>query len=438
MSSRRSEAPVALVAGAAALLAAGLLASPAPGQAPPPAEIRLEGAFGLWVHESDGAVVVRWITDRESEGRLEVRADGRTVARARTGPARSHVDTVPLPEGVDELLLRYGAPGTPLHETRIRLPLDPSRAGAVLEAPDSVYVVGDVHGHFDELRRLLVHVGLVDEAGRWTGGGAHLVFLGDLVDRGRDVTRTLWWIYELEERARRAGGTVHVVPGNHEVMVWTNDLRYVPGKELEVARLHGLPYWALLDPRTSVLGRWLASKPPVLALGDLLLAHGGVSPAYEGWSVEAFDDSLAAWVEEPLFHHLADTTVAVPPMDSTALARRLDFFFGSENPFWYRGWFPTDAYRATPAAAGDSAEADASGAAGESAVERLDEVLRRHGASRHVVAHTPLERVTALYEGRVLATDLRRPATELLLLVREEDGWRPLRWPVGGEPEPME
>lgn len=446
MRSRPSEprtAPCGLAAAAAALLAAALLASPAAGQGPPPAEIRLDGPYGLWVHEDADTVVVRWITDTEREGRLEVRADGSDAARVRTAAARAHDVRFPLPRGADRLLLRYGARGERLHETRVRLPLDPPRAGAVFEAPDSVYVVGDVHGHFDDLRALLVHVGLVDEAGGWTGGGAHLVFLGDVVDRGWDVTRTLWWIYELEARARRAGGTVHVVAGNHEVMVWTNDLRYVQGKELEVARLHGLPYWALLDPRTSVLGRWLASKPPVLALGDLLLAHGGVSPAYDAWSVEAFDDSLAAWVEEPLFHHLADTTVAVPPMDSAAVARRLDFFFGSENPFWYRGWFPPDAYEAGPAAGGEGADTDSAAAiagaqAADSVAARLDAVLRRYGASRHVVAHTPLDRVTALYGGRILATDLRRPATELLLLVRQDDGWRPYRWPVGGEPEPME
>lgn len=464
MSWRPSDAGPAVLATVGALLGAGavLLSSPAVGVAqetsPPSApELRWGGPHGLAVHESRGRVTVRWITERFAPGRLEVVAAGRRVARIRTDTAQAHSASFDLPDEADALLLRYGAAGSELHETRVRLPLDPPRAGAVFEPPDSVYVLGDVHGSYEPLRRLLDHVGLVDGEGRWTAGGAHLVFLGDLVDRGPDVTRTLWWIYGLEPKARRAGGRVHVVLGNHELMVMTGDLRYVHGREREIARAHGVPYTELFDVRSSVLARWLASKPPVLALGDLLLAHGGVSPAYADWSVEAFDDSLAAYVDEPLFARLADSTVVVPPMDSAAVARRLDFFFGSENPFWYRGWFPPDSYRETPAggggAAGSGARTDTAAgseeearaetaararAAADSVTARLEAVLDRYGASRHVLGHTPYERVGSLHGGKVLATDLREPATELLLLVRGGEGWRALRWGLEGGPEPVE
>jgi hypothetical protein len=63
-------------------------------------------------------------------------------------------------------------------------------------APDAVdtvdvesaplYVVGDVHGHLDELQAALRDQGLIDEDGHWSGGAARLWFLGDFTDRGPD------------------------------------------------------------------------------------------------------------------------------------------------------------------------------------------------------------------------------------------------------------
>ena len=48
-----------------------------------------------------------------------------------------------------------------------------------------------------------------------------MVFLGDLFDRGNDVVRTLWFIYRLEREARKQGGAIHVVLGNHEIMTFS-------------------------------------------------------------------------------------------------------------------------------------------------------------------------------------------------------------------------
>ena len=37
----------------------------------------------------------------------------------------------------------------------------------------------------------------------------------------------MWFIYELEQSAISYGGQIHLILGNHEIMVMTNDLRYV-------------------------------------------------------------------------------------------------------------------------------------------------------------------------------------------------------------------
>jgi hypothetical protein len=82
-----------------------------------------------------------------------------------------------------------------------------------------LYVVGDVHGHLSDLRRLLRDAGLIDDTDRWTGGEGVLAVLGDMVDRGADGIGVLDLIMELQSEAPQSGGQVHAVLGNHEVQL---------------------------------------------------------------------------------------------------------------------------------------------------------------------------------------------------------------------------
>ena len=47
-----------------------------------------------------------------------------------------------------------------------------------------IVAVGDVHGDYDQFVSILLSAGLVDSEMNWTGGKAHLVQLGDVLDRG--------------------------------------------------------------------------------------------------------------------------------------------------------------------------------------------------------------------------------------------------------------
>ena len=62
------------------------------------------------------------------------------------------------------------------------------------------YVVGDVHGHY---RTLLTLVGQLP-------AGAALIFVGDLIDRGRESAETVRFVRE---------GGHQCVMGNHEAMM---------------------------------------------------------------------------------------------------------------------------------------------------------------------------------------------------------------------------
>ena len=72
-------------------------------------------------------------------------------------------------------------------------------------------VIGDIHGHADELRRLLTKLGYREIDGIFQHADRRAVFVGDFVDRGpaqREVLRIA--------RSMCDAGFAHAVLGNHE------------------------------------------------------------------------------------------------------------------------------------------------------------------------------------------------------------------------------
>lgn len=416
---------------------------------------RVDGEFGLWARFDGDSLRVSWLTRESVAGFLEVSeaargpsgpesaesspSDGDESAgavatesrRFETSPGRAHTAAFPAPER-GELLLEYGALDDPEDRHRTRLYLDdgdgeePARGGeaapTVVTGVDSLYVIGDIHGEYDNLLTLLRTAGVIDPDLRWSAGRSHLAVVGDMMSRGRDVTAVLWFLYRLEREAEAAGGRIHILLGNHEIMVWLDDLRYVRPKERRIADAHGVAYHRMFDPRQSVLGRWLASKPAVMRIDDVLLAHGGVSTDYLDYTAQSHRDSLAAFMDEDLFYYWADTTVAIV-MDSLAFERRAGFFWDDRSVFWYRDYAVADTLPPEPRS--------------ELAAE-LASVLREFDAELHVVGHTPVPTITEAFGGSLVLVNTVDFATELLLLVREGDGYGRYRIRIGaGEPEPL-
>lgn len=181
------------------------------------------------------------------------------------------------------------------------------------EGIDRVVAVSDIHGAYGAFERILKRAGLVDERLVWQGGRTHLVIVGDVLDRGPESRRALDLIRELEQEAPAAGGSVHLLLGNHEIMNMTGDLRYVSAAEyaafadqepeeiraaeLEryVAAFDGDPdaARAMFDSSyppgffahrqafssTGEYGAWLIGKPVLLVVDDAAFVHGGLAEA---------------------------------------------------------------------------------------------------------------------------------------------------------------
>jgi hypothetical protein len=201
--------------------------------------------------------------------------------------------------------------------------------------------------------------------------------VGDIFDRGDQVTECLWLIYRLEHEAKAAGGRVHFILGNHEMMALRGDHRYVNPKYLGgIVRYTGIKYEDLFGPDMEI-GRWLRTKNLAVKLNGILFVHGGVGPAatQRGLDIKSMNRTGRKLID----------------MRSTALFFSDEPFFvnGSEGPLWYRGY-----------------HYGMSGKYDRITSDELDAVLAYYGARAVVVGHSERDRLEKLYGGRVYGIDV--------------------------------
>ena len=267
-----------------------------------------------------------------------------------------------------------------------------------IDGVQRIVAVGDVHGAHDRLAAILRKTGLLDDRLRWAGGRAHLVQLGDVVDRGADSRKALDLLRRVEQEAAAAGGQVHALIGNHEVMRLLGDFRFVAPGEYEAFLTNDstrqrqvlldkaapeareqllkdtpLGFLEMLDafsPRGDY-GSWLRKHDTVVRINGIVFVHGGISPPVAAQSC----DTINATVRRELTDDLEQTRTE--PLAS--LAARED------GPLWYRGL---------------AQEPDTFGPA-------LDTILQQQGARAIVVAHSVTSdgRIRARFGGRVVQID---------------------------------
>jgi hypothetical protein len=90
------------------------------------------------------------------------------------------------------------------------------RAIVGIDTAGSIFAVGDVHGDYLRLIRLLRAAGLIDSQAHWTAGKSVLIFLDNMIDKGPRPVDVLEFIQTLEEEATGDGGRAVPLMGNHE------------------------------------------------------------------------------------------------------------------------------------------------------------------------------------------------------------------------------
>lgn len=289
--------------------------------------------------------------------------------------------------------------------------------------PQRIVAVGDLHGDYAAWIDIARDAGLIDVKNKWTGGRAVLVQTGDIVDRGPDSLKIIRHLQKLDGEAKRAGGRVIVLLGNHEAMQVTGDYRYVtPGEyaafaDRQSARRRDAAFeanskaiiafyhqrdaslspkairadWIGTNPLGKIeyvaawapsgeLGRWAATLPAVAKVGDTLFVHGGIS---------------AKFASVPIAEINRLTREALLAGDSSDAAIIND----QMGPLWYRGLVtragePPAGPPPVPVAPRPSMEAE------------LDAALLGHQAKRMVIGHTPdIKGIGLLYGGKLIQID---------------------------------
>lgn len=297
-------------------------------------------------------------------------------------------DSMPEPlKDVITLKVRTDVPGQSFEfKMKSRLSNEKAEYGGVKK----MLVISDIEGNLEALRKLLLAAQVIDEQLNWTFGKDHVVFTGDFVDRGSMVTEVLWFIYVLEEKARAAGGYVHYILGNHEIMNMSNDTRYVNKRYLEHAALMNKPYMQLFGPDAE-LGRWLATKNVVERVGNVLFAHAGISSTINSLNMSLKELNA---ITRPLY---TDTTGNVPD-------DRLAVIYSDEGPFWYRGYYT----------------------APKAAMEQIDSTRRQYNVRYIATGHTIIAKeISSLYDGKLFNTDVHHAdGHSEALLIENGKFWR--------------
>jgi hypothetical protein len=162
-----------------------------------------------------------------------------------------------------------------------------------LPSSQRLVAIGDIHGDLKALRAALSLAGAIDGDDRWVGKDLTVVQTGDQIDRGDQDREVLDVLEKLENDAKAAGGALHVLNGNHELMNVGFDFRYVTRRSFEsfgdfTSRAHGLAERLPANERGraaafapgSEYAQKLARHLTVVVVGDSLFAHGGVLPQH--------------------------------------------------------------------------------------------------------------------------------------------------------------
>jgi hypothetical protein len=263
---------------------------------------------------------------------------------------------------------------------------------------DKQVVISDIEGNFGAFRKLLQNAGVIDINYNWIFGNGHLVLTGDFFDRGDRVTEVLWLIYSLEDKAKAAGGYVHFVLGNHEIMNLSGDLRYLHPKYVQNTALLNEDYIGSLYGENSELGRWLRTKNIVEKVGNILFAHGGISAEMNNIdiSLDKINELARPYYPDSIYNYSNPIT---------------EIIFSDWGPFWYRGYYQGKTI---------------------ASASQIDSTLEKFNVKRIATGHTVIaDTISLLHNGKLINTDVHHAKghSEALLI----EGGKYYRITIHGE-----
>lgn len=262
---------------------------------------------------------------------------------------------------------------SPLLSHPIEIQRTYARPAHSLEMPDRLMAIGDLHGDLESLVRLLIGNQVIDSSLTWIWGKGELVFIGDIFDRGNEVTELLWFIQNLENEAQNHGGRVHFILGNHETMALIGDHRYLEQKYRNICEYFSMDYWQFYTLDTE-LGRYIRSKPVIIKIGNVLFVHGGIGP-------DLLHKRLSISEINNIIYNIFTT-------ERHKLNELELFMLMDDGPLWYRDLLEEYGYFSTLPES------------------HIDSVLSFYKVSHIVIGHSEVPQINSRHNGKVIAINV--------------------------------
>lgn len=250
-----------------------------------------------------------------------------------------------------------------------------SKSPSIYPASKRILALSDIEGNFEAMKIMLQSAGVMDREFNWSFGDGDLVLVGDFFDRGLNVTECLWLLYKLDGEAEKAGGKLHFILGNHEILNLQGNTKYMRSKYFENAKLMQMDYQYWYD-QNSELGRWLRTKNAIERIGDYVFCHGGISL-----------DMVQTGMSLPEINLHVQENIGKTSQEITSPAAKL-IFDTKLGVFWYRGL-----------AKSLISAAD------------VDTIMTYLEGKKIVLGHTLQQDITAYSDGRVICIDLYHEET---------------------------
>jgi len=256
---------------------------------------------------------------------------------------------------------------------------------AIYKAPEKLFVTSDIEGNFNAFYSMLIGNKVMDKNYNWTFGKGQLVICGDMVDRGNNAWPCLWLLYRLEQEAEKAGGKVHYILGNHDIMNLYADLRYVKERYIKLAKLLSKKddekkAWLELLSDANEIVKWIASKNTIEKIGDDLYLHGGISEEVvdADLTIDKINEAVRRNIRNNLTHYPGDDSLD-------------NLIFSRLGPLWYRGLVID--YKQHYKKIDEKS---------------LDEILKFYNAKKIIIGHTIVDdKISSDYNGKVIRVDIK-------------------------------
>lgn len=266
---------------------------------------------------------------------------------------------------------------------------------AQFDTNEKVYSMADMHGDLDAAKKAMQGLGLYSPiTDSWTGGKSHFVINGDLVDRGPETRALLDFVMRMEKEAEVAGGKVHTLLGNHELLVVAGVLEYTHPNDVPAFRefrksLLEKPSQGFINAfrGDTKYAQWFRSRNTMVRVNNTLFVHAGVEDWALRYTIEEINEAVKSWIR------YYQGVGPKPPLNTRWVTE-------GKGPLWTRTFASFDR----------SFSESNGGAISVLKSEVLDKILAHFSVERIVVGHSIVKSVkiaihNPIYPDRVFMTD---------------------------------